>query len=102
MSFYDTAFDRCVQPAIDKLVPQGADGWQLYSTEPGSNEAASELTSKLRSLLGDIGKRFVSGMKEMDVTMTRHASLGASDTEPRAELMQAVERFLRYLHEELV
>lgn len=102
MSFYDTAFERFIQPTIDKLVPQGADGWQLYSSEPGSDEAASELTAKLHSLLGDIGTRFVSGMKEMDITMNRHASLGAIDTEPRAELMEAVERFLSFLHQELV
>ena len=102
MSFYATAFDRFVRRAMDGLVPPDAETWELYASKPGAEQAAVELSAKLRKMLSQIGQSFAVGMHDFERCLEKHADLGATDTEPRAALHRAVRALLEYLSREMI
>ena len=96
-TFYDNAFDKFVQPRIEAAVPTNATGWQLYSGEPGADEAAAELSAELQLLLTNTARAFLAGCKRLEACREKHGDVGAADTEPRVVMEDAIATVLRYL-----
>lgn len=81
-----------------------ADGWQLYSSMEGAEDAARTLSNLLTNLVNDAKARlddepFLSERKlakhvvsEIYDAMSRLSRFGAADTEPRNVMLSEVER----------
>ncbi len=83
-------------------IPRTADGWDLYSSNPGAEEAADTLSRLLEEKLT---AACIAGLddeenagrirQEMYEEMAVFSALGATDTEPQHVLVNAIERSFR-------
>ena len=68
-----------------------ADQWELFAQE-GRDEAAAELNAALELAVNSKGATPKSVWSAMDVVQTRHAALGAGDSEPRNLIDRVIDR----------
>lgn len=96
-------------PAIPpRLIPQTADEWEFYSSQPGANQAAKGMAQVMVSVLESVGRNVTPNntdaanakairaifdriSKALDV----RGDYGAHDTEPRYHARDTVRRYLK-------
>jgi len=90
------------------LVPMTADGWELYSSQPGSGQAAKALGRAMTTALGMVGRNVTPYNKDEKNTailakiiarfgkaLETQADFGAGDTEPESRAIDVFEAYLK-------
>ena len=93
------------EDAFEACIPKGAREWELYTSEPKSNLAATSLSKSMRTCLQRILKAKEAGRsvltevrkqrEVMSKRMERWSDAGATDSEPRSVVDDCFARFGR-------
>lgn len=84
-------------------IPNSADAWELYASKPGADQASTDLTATAKaainviadSTLANLGDARRQARTMLDKCCSKHADLGAADSEPLRHASQVIERAIR-------
>lgn len=83
---------------VEVDIPSTPEGWELYCQQPGADEAAQALYDAVCTLIEqtpltvDPLGLYTAINTHVYPVMTKHAKLGATDTEPRYQLRATLRR----------